>query len=134
MTTSVHPVLMTSDVMNTAQFFTNHLGFMETFASDWYVSLRLDRWELAVLDTHHESIPSARRGPACGGVLINIEVDDVDEYYRRLVVDGDLDVIVGIRSEAFGQRHFIVAGPEGVLIDIITPIEPSPEFLSQYLL
>ncbi len=33
-----------------------------------------------------------------------------------------------LRSENFGQRHFIVADPNGILIDVITPIE----FTGQY--
>lgn len=28
-----------------------------------------------------------------------------------------------IRSEDFGQRHLIVADPNGISIDVITPIE-----------
>ncbi len=32
----------------------------------------------------------------------------------------------------FGQRHFITSDPNGVLIDVIKPIPPSPEFAAQY--
>jgi hypothetical protein len=32
----------------------------------------------------------------------------------------------------FGQRHFIIAAPDGVLVDVITPIEPGPEFAEQF--
>ena len=34
--------------------------------------------------------------------------------------------------EAFGQRHFITADPNGVLIDVIKPIPPSAEFAANY--
>ena len=34
--------------------------------------------------------------------------------------------------EAFGQRHFIPADPNGVLIDVIKPIPPSAEFAANY--
>lgn len=40
--------------------------------------------------------------------------------------------MVPLRSEEFGQRHFIVADPNGVLIDVITPIPPSGTFAEQY--
>ncbi len=30
------------------------------------------------------------------------------------------------------QRHFIIEAPGGVLIDVIEPIEPSPEFAAAY--
>ncbi|WP_207835803.1 VOC family protein [Williamsia soli] len=130
--TSFYPVLMTSEVTATARFFRDHLGFDVTFEADWYVSMRRDQFELAVLDASHETIPDGRRGIVSAGVLLNLEVDDVDAEYRRLVTDGPLEALLPIRSEDFGQRHFIVAGPEGVLIDVITPIEPSEDFAAAF--
>ena len=37
-----------------------------------------------------------------------------------------------LRDEPSGQRHFITLYPNGVLIDVITPIAPSAEFAAQY--
>lgn len=130
--TSIYPVLMTTDVASTARFYRENFDFSPTFESDWYVSLRRDNWELAVLDAHHETVPSGLRGKSTTGLIVNIEVDDVDDHYRRLVTDGDLQAVLPIRSEAFGQRHFIVAGPDGVLIDVITPIEPADAFAAHF--
>jgi catechol 2,3-dioxygenase-like lactoylglutathione lyase family enzyme len=130
--TSVYPVLMTTDVQTTAGFYREHLGFSPTFESGWYVSLRRDGWELAVLDAGHETVPARWRGAPTTGLLINIEVADVDAEYRRLVQDGPLEAVLPIRSEAFGQRHFIVAGPDGVLIDVITPIPPDEAYAAQF--
>lgn len=58
-------------------------------------------------------------------------MDDVDAEYERLKNAGT-DIVSDIRDEAFGQRHFIVAGPTGILVDIIKPIPPSAEFAAQY--
>lgn len=52
--------------------------------------------------------------------------------HQRLVVDGPLKAVVPLRSEDFGQRHFILAAPDNVLIDVITAIEPSAEFAAAY--
>ncbi len=101
-----------------------------TFAADWYVSLVRDRWELAVLDISHPTIPAKARPAA--GVLINLEVDDVDAEYDRLVTHGPLEPLLTLRSEDFGQRHFIVAGPDDVLIDVITPIPPIGDFAALF--
>lgn len=128
---SIYPVLMTRDVPGSAEFFRSSFGFETTFESDWYVSLRHGQWELAVVDAAHPTIPAGQGTPAAGA-LLNIEVDDVDAEYQRLVVDGPLEPLLELRSEDFGQRHFIVAGPEGVLVDVITEIPPSPEFLAQF--
>ena len=121
--TSSYPVLLTTDVPGTADFYRQHFGFAPTFESEWYVSLRRSRWELAILDSRHETIPAAYRGRAAGGLLINLEVDDVDAEWQRLVDGGPLSAVLPIRTEDFGQRHFIVAGPDGVLIDVITNVE-----------
>ncbi|WP_328472276.1 VOC family protein [Actinoplanes sp. NBC_00393] len=131
--TGSYPVLMTDDVAATAAFYRSHFGFEPTFEADWYVSLRRDQWELAVLDSKHETIPAAYRGPTANGLLLNIEVDDVDAEWERLVGTGQLEALLPIRSEEFGQRHFIVAGPDGVLIDVISPIEPGEAFTDQFL-
>ena len=85
---------------------------------------------LAILSGDHETIPETGRGRAAG-ILLNFEVDDVDAVYRRLKAS-DLQILLDLRDEAFGQRHFITQDPAGVLIDVITPIAPSEEFLAQF--
>ncbi len=130
-TTSLYPVLATRDVAATADFYRTHFGFETAFDSDWYVSLTLDRWELAILDAGHPTVPEAYRNRVATGVLVNIEVDDVDDVYRRLI-DAGLTPVLPLRSEDFGQRHAIFAGPDGVLVDVIMPIPPSAEYAVQF--
>ena len=43
------------------------------------------------------------------------------------------NIVYDIKNEDFGQRHFIVEGPNKILIDVIQPIPPSEEFLKNYL-
>ena len=75
-------------------------------------------------------MPESGRGQV-SGLILNFEVDDVDTEYERLKGAG-LPMLLELRDEAFGQRHFITADPNGVLIDIIKPIPPSAEFADQY--
>lgn len=131
-TTSIYPVLLTADVAAATRFYVDILGMTPTFTSDWYVSLRKEAWELALLHAEHPTIPADHRGAPAGGVLVNLEVDDVDAEYERIVARGGHDVVLPLRSEDFGQRHFIIAGPDGVLVDVITPIEPSGDFAAGY--
>lgn len=131
--TSYYPVIMTRDVAGTAAFYTTHFGFRALFTADWYVHLQLDgdpSVNLAVLDGQHETIPPSGRGTV-GGMLLNFEVDDVDAVHDRLRTAG-LPILRSLRDEAFGQRHFITADPNGVLIDVIKPIPPTGEFVAQY--
>lgn len=128
--TSLYPVICTDRIEESHRFWVEHFGFETTFEADWYVSLRRvddPTRELALLDHSHPTLPAAYRRPVAG-LLVNVEVDDVDAEHRRLVVDAGLEEVLSLRSEDFGQRHFIVASPDGVLVDVITEIEPSPEF------
>lgn len=131
--TSYYPVLMTADVAATAAFYRRHFGFVALFSADWYVHLQLDgdpAVNLAVLDGGHETIPELARGRACG-LLLNFEVEDVDAVHDRLRAAG-LPILRSLRDEEFGQRHFITADPNGVLIDVIKPIPPSADYAQQY--
>lgn len=131
--TSFYPVLMTDRVAATAAFYRQHFGFRAVFTADWYVHLQATTdpaVNLAILDGDHDTIPAAGRGRA-GGFLLNFEVADVDTDYARLKAAG-LPILLDLRSEPFGQRHFITADPNGVLIDVITPIPPSPEFAALF--
>lgn len=129
--TSFYPVLMVDDVATAARFYREELGFETTFEADWYVSLRFDGGELAILDGTHETIPEGFREPV-RGLLLNVEVPDAAVEHARLVGERGLTERLTLRDEAFGQRHFIVEAPGGVLIDVIEPIEPSPEFAAAF--
>ncbi|MBC8161020.1 MAG: VOC family protein [Roseiflexaceae bacterium] len=132
--TSIYPVICTDRIAETAAFYVQHFGFTITFEADWYVSMRhstASSYELAVLDYTHASVPDLGQH-AVAGLLLNFEVEDVDTEYERLIKGARLPVLLDIRSEAWGQRHFITADPNGVLIDVITNIPPSGEYATQY--
>ncbi|WP_371785036.1 VOC family protein [Streptosporangium subroseum] len=133
--TSFYPVICTARLRESRDFYTGLLGFEPTFEADWYVSLRRPGplpCELALLDHDHPTLPEAYRVPV-RGLLLNLEVEDVDAEWERLVVRGGLGAELELRSEDFGQRHFIVADPNGVLIDVITPIAPAEAYADQYV-
>lgn len=131
--TQFYPVILTDEVVGTAQFYQDNFRFRATFESDWYVHLQSaedDKVNIAILQGDHETVPEASRGRV-SSLLINFEVDDVDGEYDR-ARQGGLPILLALRDEPFGQRHFITQDPNGVLLDIIKPIPPSAEFLKQY--
>lgn len=133
--TSCYPVVCTARLQESRDFYTGLLGFATTFEADWYVSLRQTGplpYELALLDHSHPTLPAAYRTPV-RGLLLNFEVVDVDAEWERLVVREGLRAELDLRSEDWGQRHFIVADPNGVLIDVITPIAPSGVSAEQFI-
>jgi catechol 2,3-dioxygenase-like lactoylglutathione lyase family enzyme len=133
-TTSYYPVLMTDRVAETAAFWRRHFGMRALFEADWYVHLQAaddPAVNLGIVDAAHPSVPAEARGRGAAGLLINFEVEDPDATYARLVAEG-LPMVLTLRDEAFGQRHFITRDPNGVLIDVIKPIPPSAEYAAAY--
>ena len=131
--TSFYPVLMVQDVSKTAAFYIRHFDFRSVFEADWYVHLQSihdTTVNLAILKGDHATIPVTKRAQA-SGILLNFEVEDVDLAYERAQKE-NLPILLSLRNEDFGQRHFITQDPEGVLIDVITPIPPAQVFASQY--
>ncbi|MFE3451729.1 VOC family protein [Nonomuraea sp. NPDC059194] len=130
---SFYPVICTNRLQESRDFYTGLFGFEITFEADWYISLRREAHELALLDPAHPTIPAGFRDTPVRGLILNFEVDDVDAEWERLVVQGGLRAELEIRTEDFGQRHFIVADPNGVLVDVITNIPPVGEYVDQYV-
>ena len=132
---SYYPVLMTDNVAATATFYEKHFRFRPLFSSDWYIHLQSAEdpsVNLAILDKDHDTIPAPLRGPTASGLLLNFEVDDPDAVHAAAIAAG-LPILLPLRDEAFGQRHFITADPNGVMIDVIKPIPPSAEFAAQFV-
>lgn len=132
---SFYPVIGTEKLRETCNFYTGLFNFEITFESDWYISLRhrkKQHFQLALLDFRHESVPKGFRVQT-QGVLLNFEVDDVDAEYERIKT-ADLPIHLELKSEPWGQRHFITSDPNGLLIDVITIIPPSEEYANQYLI
>lgn len=130
---SLYPVLMTAHVSRARAFYRELLGLSETFAADWYVSLAADddaTVQLGIVARDHDSVPDGHRASGAG-MLVTVEVDDVDAVHARAAAR-HLPIHVPLRDEPWGQRHFITEDPDGVLVDVVTVIEPSADFAAQY--
>lgn len=130
-THSLYPLIQVADVEVAARFYEHHLGFTRIFSSDWYVQLRATAdhpFEVALIVYDHETIPPVGRGPT-KAMILSLYVDDAAAEEARLAAAG-VPIVQPLRDEVFGQRHFIATDPNGLFIDIITPIEPDPEWLA----
>lgn len=131
---SYYPVLGSEDVAAASDYYRTHFGFVTAFEADWYVHLTMPDQasvNLAILDCRHQSVPAQGR-IAARGVLLNFETADVDAEYDRLKKAG-VPILLPLRDEPWGQRHFIAGGPDGTMIDVIKVIEPSADFKAQYI-
>ncbi|WP_193337520.1 VOC family protein [Devosia beringensis] len=131
-TTGFYPLLQVADVEASASFYETHLGFERVFSSNWYVQLRSTARpaiELAVIANDHETIPARGRGPT-RSLILSFEVEDAAIEAARLAAAG-VPILQPLRDEVFGQRHVIAMDPDGVLLDIITPIPPDAAWLAE---
>ena len=54
-------------------------------------------------------------------VVLTIQVDDVDEAYRRARCRG-AEISLELRDEDYGQRHFLVIDPNGLVLNVMQTI------------
>jgi uncharacterized glyoxalase superfamily protein PhnB len=129
-----YPVLMVANVAAARRCYVDLFDFEAVYDSGWYVSLvhqaRPDL-QLAFVARDHDSVPPDHRRQATG-LLLNWEVADASAEWERLRECG-LEVALTLRDEPFGQRHFMLVDPNGLLIDVIEYIPAAPEFAAGYL-
>lgn len=132
MIASLFPVVCCDDLDEARDFYVQLLDLVVEFESGWYTTLssRADPpVRLGFVHAGHPSVPAsvARRA---AGVLISVIVPDVDEVHRAAQTMG-AEVVWPLQDESFGQRHFMIADPTGLVVDVITEIKPSRAFLAE---
>jgi len=128
----VYPVLMSENIEKGASFFIDIFDFKETYTSDWYISLRHESGhELALIDRRHDTVPENYKD-SCKGMILNFEVDHVDDFYSAITQKSYVPILMELKDEEYGQRHFMIESPDQILIDIIQIIPPAAEYSANY--
>lgn len=122
--------LLVDDVAAVRDFHVQHFGWRVSGDAGWFVALGHDEqaYELCVLQRDHETVPEGARDTA-RGLILGYLVDDAHAEAERLRAEGVAD-LGGVVDEVYGQRHFFVRDPAGVLIDVIQLTEPDPEWVA----
>lgn len=131
---SLFPDICSTDLAASKQFYTSLFGMTPVFEIDWYIQLQAtsdENVQIAFVAKDHSSVP---KGFALNpqGVVITLELDEVDPVYARAKAL-DLEIAQDLHDEEWGQRHFMVKDPNGLLVDVVKMIEPSESFAKQYL-
>jgi uncharacterized glyoxalase superfamily protein PhnB len=91
---------------------------------DWYLQLMApdDRsLNVGFLKPGHELFAGHGRSAEGHSMVLTIEVDDVDEAYARAQRQG-AEIALPIRNEGYGQRHFLVVDPNGLELNVMSPV------------
>lgn len=126
---SVFPVVCCADIEESTAFYADLLGLEVVFECGWYTVLRAPGQptvQVGLVVIGHPSVPEAFSRPP-QGVIVTVEVPDVDRVHARAQTLG-LAPVQELRDEEFGQRHFMVADPDGALVDVVTPIPLARSF------
>jgi catechol 2,3-dioxygenase-like lactoylglutathione lyase family enzyme len=128
---ATYPVICAEDIDACREFYISLFGFRSVFEVDFYVHLSGGEGvQLGFVKADHESVPDALAQPAAG-VFVTIESDDVDALHER-ARSLAIEVVHPLRDEEWGQRHFMVRDPAGLLVDVVKYIPPTREFLLRH--
>ena len=116
----MYPGYITENLAETRDFFIEKLGFTPIFESEWFALLKLDSNQIGLMKPEQAGQASIFRKAYSGnGAWITFDVPDVDLVYQRAKAVG-LTIIVDIRDEPWGERHFSVVAPGGLALDFVT--------------
>lgn len=126
----VFPDIVTDSVEASVRFYETLFEVSRRFDLGWYAEIRMGEARLAFVTRGHPTIPAVAGTATTAGVLVSVVVADVDSVHDRAVAGG-LEIVHPLRDEASGQRHFMTLDPNGLVVDVITEIAPSREFVRQ---
>ncbi|MCC5906821.1 MAG: VOC family protein [Balneolaceae bacterium] len=113
--------IITKKLQASRAFYTQVLGFGVTFENDFYLLMHTHgkQYEISFLLPGHPSQDTVFHQQFDGmGVYLTLEIDDVDSMYNDLKSKG-VEIKVELRDEPWGDRHFAIVDPNGVMIDIV---------------
>lgn len=120
--TRLLPNICTDRMEETRDFYIKLLGFVVGFEHQgWYTQMASPtnpQLQVGIVRRNHEFTPKTFQQPA-QGVIISAQVEDVDAAYSEVLKRG-ISIEFELRDESFGMRRFMVADPNGVLVNVFS--------------
>lgn len=131
---SSFPVFIVKDLDAAKSFYADHFGFHIVFSGDWYIHLVSESGiQVGFMLPDQPTQPSIFQEPHVGeGVIFSLEVEDADTAFS-VAKSKELKIVLELRSEEWGQRHFCIQDPNGIYLDIVQSFEPTEEYQSSYV-
>ncbi len=130
---SAFPVFTIKDLDKAKSFYTQNFGFDVVFSGDWYIHL-VSKSGIQVgflLPDQPTQPPIFQKSYPGEGVIFSLEVEDADAAYAA-AKSNSLEIVLELRSEDWGQRHFCIQDPNGIYLDIVQSFEPTEEYQTDY--
>ena len=131
---SAFPVFTVENLELAKTYYIENLGFEAVFSGDWYIHLVSEAGiQVGFLLPNQATQPKIFQKQYSGeGVIFSLEVEEADAAFAIAKSKG-LNTVLDIRSEDWGQRHFVIEDPNGIHIDIVESFEPTEEYQSDYV-
>ena len=128
--TQVGAAFATTDPATAGAWFAEHLGFQVLVDLGWYVSTHHpDCQGLRVDFVRHDRETWIEPAAGVRGTMLAFVVLDVDKQHDRLV-SGGVSILKPLVTEPWGQRRLQVAGPDGLVIELVQPVEPDSDWMA----
>ena len=118
--------IVTPKLQESRKFYQDILGFGVVFENDFYVLMHTPDHtaELSfLLPDHPTQQPIFQSAFSGKGLFLTMEVSNVDTVYKKMKALS-VPILVELRDEPWGDRHFAIQDPNGVAIDIVTYTKP----------
>ena len=127
------PVYIVDDIQLARSYYVNNFSFDVAFSNEWYLHLVSNNGiQVAFMLPNQETQPGIFHAKTNGeGVIFSIEVENADIALKK-AKENALDIVLDIKSEDWGQRHFAVKDPNGLYIDVVQAIAPNEDYEKSY--
>lgn len=118
---AIYPVTITTRLNECKKFYQEVFGFSIVFEADWYVQLlhEVSGVEIGLMKPSLNSQPKILHGAYEGkGVIYTLEVVDAEKEFKR-IKGLKTEIFHTLVTEEWGQTHFMLTDPAGVVIDVV---------------
>jgi predicted enzyme related to lactoylglutathione lyase len=114
--------ICTSKMKQSKDFYTTLFNFKVNYDSNWFVQLiSADKQlELGIINSESEIVPNdITTHPQ--GFYLTFVVDDLNEIFE-IAKAQDFQIMSGPLNTVYGQRQLLIKDPNGIVIDVSSPI------------
>ncbi|WP_296934741.1 VOC family protein [uncultured Marinobacter sp.] len=120
--TRLLPNICTEKMEETRDFYKELLGFVVGFEHQgWYIQMaspERPELQIGIMRLDYEFTPPPFQHPA-QGVILSVQVEDVDAACAAVKARG-FELAQDLCTEDFGMRRFMVADPNGLLVNLFS--------------